>query len=73
MTRKSSGEIPSPGQGIIERAYQLAASGNFNSLGAIRAQLRADGYTRMQITQNLEGSAIRQALMKLYESAQQNR
>jgi hypothetical protein len=67
-----SGRPPSPQQGIVERAYQLASSGSYSGLGAIRAQLRADGYSRMQVAQNLEGTAIRQALAKLCLAARKD-
>jgi hypothetical protein len=56
---------------LIERAYQLAASGFFDSMTAIRQRLKGEGYVNADIEANLGGRGTRHALMKLYGAALQ--
>jgi hypothetical protein len=51
----------------VERAYQLAASGECVSLTEIRDRLKAEGCD--QITGHLSGRAIQKALRDLVERA----
>jgi hypothetical protein len=51
------------GSNTIERAYQLAKSGECASLGDIRRRLSAEGCE--QVTQHLSGRSIQQALRQL--------
>jgi hypothetical protein len=51
------------GTNTIERAYQLASSGECASLADIRKRLTAEGC--QQVTQHLSGRSIQQALRRL--------
>lgn len=51
----------------IERAYQLARTGEYPGINEIRAQLKAEGYADY-MTQ-LEGGGIKSALRKLWLEA----
>jgi hypothetical protein len=57
------------GSGIVERAYELAKSGGFQSLDGIKSQLRAEGYNQFEVRDTFEGSALRQSLRQLCKDA----
>jgi hypothetical protein len=52
----------------VERAYQLAKSGECNGIGQIRERLRAEGYSRAD--SQISGQTFRSQLKKLCEAAQ---
>jgi hypothetical protein len=54
---------------LVERAYQLARSGDFRSLREIELQLRREGYVIKAVREHLEGQAIRASLSTLCKSA----
>ena len=49
--------------GTVERAYQLAASGECNGVGDIRQRLAREGYSN--VTSHLGGRTIALALRRL--------
>ncbi len=49
--------------GVIERAYQLAATGDYATVSEIKRQLRAENYT--SVDGYLQGAAIHRALRTL--------
>jgi hypothetical protein len=49
----------------LERAFQLASSGDHRSIGDIKQRLKAEGYSVDQIT----GSALKKQLRTLIRSA----
>lgn len=49
--------------GVIERAYQLAATGQYPTVSAIKRQVRAEGY--VSVDGYLQGAAIHRALRNL--------
>jgi hypothetical protein len=51
----------------IERAYQLARTGQYKGVKEIRARLKAEGY--MDYVGQLEGPTLQKALRKLAEQA----
>lgn len=57
-----------PAVGTVERAYQLAASGECATVGDIRDRLAREGYTN--ITTHLGGRTIALALRKLCAASQ---
>ena len=54
---------PIPPPPIIERAYQLARSGEFANLPEICQQLKSEGYS--EISLHFDGAAIRADLAKI--------
>ena len=52
----------------VERAYQLAKSGECNGIGQIRERLRAEGYGRAD--SQISGQTFRSQLKKLCDAAQ---
>ncbi len=52
---------------VIERAYQLARSGDYPKLVLVKAELRKEGYE--QITAHFAGSATSKALRVICEEA----
>jgi hypothetical protein len=52
-----------PETSIIERAYQLARSGAYATVGEVKSQLRAEGYTN--VDGHFTGAALYGALRKL--------
>jgi hypothetical protein len=53
---------------IIERAFQLARSGECNAIGDISLRLRREGYT--QVDAHLGGKLIKAQLVKLMLESQ---
>ena len=53
----------SSGNNTVERAYQLAGSGEYTSVEQIRAQLRAEGCE--QVVGHLSGRSIQRDLRRL--------
>ena len=49
---------------LIERAYELAASGSYGTPSAVKRALSGEGYTTTDIQTQLHGSTITAALMK---------
>ena len=58
-------EVP----GIIERAFQIAKSGNVADLGELRAQLAGEGYVNAATT--LAGRSLSQQLVRMVGEARQ--
>lgn len=54
---------------MIERAYELARSGRFRGLDAIKAQLKLDGYSHTSIREVFFGFGFRKALRELCRAA----
>lgn len=52
----------------VERAYELAATGKYPGVNAIRVQLKAEGY--VDYMTQLEGAWIKSQLRKLWLQAQ---
>ena len=55
---------------IIERAFQLARSGECHAIGDINLRLRREGYT--QVDAHLGGKSIKAQLVKLMLESQTN-
>lgn len=55
----------------VERAYDLARSGEFSTVGAIKDRLKREGYS--DIAGQLYGPTIQRALRDLCSQAQQQR
>ena len=53
---------------IIERAYELARSGSWATIGAIKQKLQSEGYS--EIDAYLDGPQLRAALRALIADAQ---
>lgn len=53
---------------ILERAFELAKSGEYPSLAAIRAQLKKEHFALVH--EHLEGSSIRKQLTRLIRAAE---
>jgi len=49
---------------LIERAYDLAASGTYANLADVKRALYLEGYSNIDIQTHLHGSTISAALMK---------
>jgi hypothetical protein len=49
--------------GIIERAYQLARSGEFASVGQIKDRLKTEGYTCIAL--HFSGKSLQRSLLQL--------
>jgi hypothetical protein len=52
-----------PQSSIIERAYQLARSGSYATVGEVKSQLKAEGYAN--VDGHFAGAALYSALRKL--------
>jgi hypothetical protein len=52
-----------PQTSIIERAYELAASGAYATVGEVKSQLKAEGYA--SVDGHFAGAALYGALRKL--------
>lgn len=52
---------------IIERAYQLASSGEFTSTAEVKKRLKAEGYTSIDL--HFSGSSLQKSLLRLCNSA----
>ncbi len=59
----------SPPFTIVERAYQLAKSGQFISIAQIRGRLRSEGYNSELVRLTLGGAALRRELKQLCDEA----
>jgi len=47
---------------IVERAYALAATGNYKTVREVREQLRREGHAHAALDTQLSGPAIRKSL-----------
>jgi hypothetical protein len=54
----------------VERAYQLAQSGRFQTMSEIKNQLRAEGY--YDAAAQLEGRTLTKDLRRIIEAARQD-
>ena len=52
----------SPDKPIVERAFELAASGRFASISDLRKTLLGEGYAYAEIAQHLGGRGIQKTL-----------
>jgi hypothetical protein len=52
---------------IIERAYQLAASGRFVGISPIKQQLKRENY--LEVESHVTGAALLGELKRLYQAA----
>lgn len=52
---------------VLERAFELARSGNYATLAAIRTQLKKERFNFVQ--EHLEGGSIRKQLTALIQAA----
>jgi hypothetical protein len=59
---------PIPPPPIVERAYELARSGEFVNVVEICQRLKSEGYS--EISQHFDGAAIRADLVKICGEAQ---
>jgi hypothetical protein len=50
---------------VVERAFQLAQSGQFTSVTRVRERLRGEGYTHADIAAHLGGAAVQKSLKAL--------
>jgi hypothetical protein len=50
---------------LVERAYELARSGNFSKIDEIKSALTREGYTYAEVQMHFDGPAFRKALNKL--------
>ena len=57
---------------LIERAFALAASGRFRTVGEIRAQLHVEGVSHIELTE-LSGLTIRRQLRAALNEARKGR
>lgn len=58
------------GEGTVERAFELARSGQYRTVNDIRAQLRKEGHSDVQ--QHLGGKLIRTQLRAIISGATAN-
>ena len=54
---------------LIERAYQLARSGEYATVSAIKAQLKSEGY--VSVERHLQGASILHDLRRLCAEARE--
>ena len=59
----------SPNKPVVERAFELARSGECASVAAIRLQLKTEGYGAGEISSHLQGKSITTSLAKLCREA----
>jgi hypothetical protein len=60
--------MPSDDLLIIERAYELAASGRFTTVKDIRARLKAERFTAAAISAHFNGRSLRRDLASLCQA-----
>lgn len=58
---------------IIERAFQLAAAGEFRNIAELNGRLKKEGYNARDVDAHLRGPAIRQSLSKLFKASAKDR
>ena len=58
---------------LVERAYDIASSGQCGNLVEVVRQLKRDGYRAMEIEGNLAGKALRKNLKSLCGTAKSKR
>jgi hypothetical protein len=56
--------------GVVQRAFQIARSGNVANMSALRKQLTAEGYTNN--AQSLAGRSISSQLTRMIVAARMN-
>lgn len=54
---------------VIERAYQMAKSGDYSTVTQIKAALVGEGYMRPSVSSYLSGLALQRDLNRLIKSA----
>ena len=54
---------------VVERAYELAATGDYINADQIAAQLTREGYTRVKARAYLDGPSIQKSLREACERA----
>jgi hypothetical protein len=62
--RRTEPQVP-----LVERAYQLARTGAFLSIGEIKARLKREGFTNGYIEAHLAGKTIREDLARVLREA----
>ena len=54
---------------VVERAFELARSGDCAGVAAIRLQLKVEGYAAGEVSSHLQGRSIAASLVKLCREA----
>ena len=62
-----------PNKPVVERAFELARSGDCASVAAIRLRLKTEGYGAGEISSHLQGRSIAGSLVKLCREASANK